>query len=251
METKVILKVENLVKIFKGDLLTKPQKVLNEISFEVQAKKTTGFIGINGAGKTTTLKCVLGFIFPDSGNVTYFDDQKLTDQVKARIGFLPERPYFYDYLTGREFLDFHWRLVPQSPIKDFASRMEEVLKLVDLFEARNKRLRNYSKGMLQRIGFAQAMFHKPDLLILDEPMSGLDPDGRNMMKEIFKHLASQGTTVFFSSHLLQDMEELCQNIIILDRGKTRYQGTVSSFLSRYPENNLEVAFQKLRKEGVS
>lgn len=241
-----ILKVKSLEKSFKGDVFVKPKKVLHGVEFSVLKGKTTGFIGVNGAGKTTTIRCVLGFIHPDQGQVEFFNGLKWSEAVQSRLGFLPERPYFYDFLTGLEFLKFHWDLVPNKQFPNFLERAESVLKQVDLLHAKNSRLRTYSKGMLQRIGFAQSILHHPDLLILDEPMSGLDPDGRKIMKDIFKQVADSGTTIFFSSHLLQDMEELCDQLVILDQGRTCYEGSKQSFMQG--QTSLEDAFYKLRQK---
>jgi ABC-2 type transport system ATP-binding protein len=221
-----ILKVTNL----KQDLANpggNPKLVLKGLNFEIPTGSLTGFIGVNGAGKTTTIKALLNFIFPSSGSIEFFGESGLTDLVRLKIGFMPERPYFYDFLTGREFLELHWRLRGRTVNSEFEQRCNEVLKQVDLERGKKMRLRQFSKGMLQRIGIAQAIIHKPDLLILDEPMSGLDPDGRVLIKNIIRNLNRSGTTIFFSSHLLQDMEELCDRLVIIDQGIIIYQGSLS------------------------
>lgn len=210
----------------------KRKQLLKAISFSVEKGSTTGFVGVNGAGKTTTLKSILGFLRIDSGNIKYFGESDFNANVRSRIGFMPERPYFYEFLTGREFLALHWELQGKTIKKGFEARCDEILKKVDLERGKDLRLRQYSKGMLQRIGIAQAILHNPEFLILDEPMSGLDPDGRRLVKEIMRELARSGTTIFFSSHLLQDMEELCDNIVIVDQGAILYDGSLANLLIR-------------------
>lgn len=210
----------------------KPKLVLKGISFSIPKGSLTGFIGVNGAGKTTTIKTLLDFIHLKSGKVEFFGQQGLSHQSRQRLGFMPERPYFYDFLTGREFLALHWKLRGEKLNEKFEARCNEVLKEVDLERGKSIRLRQFSKGMLQRIGIAQSIIHKPEFLILDEPMSGLDPDGRYLIKKIIKKLHSEGTTIFFSSHLLQDMEELCNRLVIIDQGEIIFEGTLEGLGAR-------------------
>lgn len=227
-----ILTVENLCKSYKKGFIPKKTEVLKSVSFQLDSGVVTGFLGANGAGKTTTMKCLLGLAFPDSGKVQYFGQQSLNNEVKKKIGFLPERPYFYDYLTGEEFLRFYGELSRRMTQKDIRSRIQYLLKKVDLEHARDRRLRDYSKGMLQKIGLAQALIHNPEFVILDEPMSGLDPDGRYYLSELISETAQKGTTIFFSSHLLNDTEKLCQNLVILKDGEIIYQGSTQNFISQ-------------------
>lgn len=227
-----VLKISELKKSYKAGFIPKRQTVLHDVSFSVKAGKITGFLGGNGAGKTTTMKCLLGLAFPDSGEITFFGDQPLNNDVKSRIGFLPERPYFYEYLTGQEFLNFYGRLSSRQSRGDLKIKIEGLLKRVDLWHAKDKRLRSYSKGMLQKIGIAQALVHNPDFVILDEPMSGLDPDGRYYLAEIIRDTAKEGKSVFFSSHLLPDAERLCEELVILRQGKVVYQGSTEAFLRK-------------------
>lgn len=202
----------------------KSKLILKGISFAIPSNSLTGFIGVNGAGKTTTIKSVLDFIHPSSGSVEFFGSRGLSESTRKRIGFMPERPYFYDFLTGQEFLALHWQLRGRKIDSTFSKRCDEVLEQVDLARGKNLRLRQFSKGMLQRLGIAQAIIHTPEFLILDEPMSGLDPDGRILVKGIIRDLHRRGTTIFFSSHLLQDMEELCDRLVIIDGGEIIYEG---------------------------
>ena len=265
-----ILKVENLEKTFKTGFRRKPQPVLKGVSFEIPQGTINGFLGQNGAGKTTTIKCIFEICYPDAGNITFFGSEPISPAVRSRIGFLPERPYFYDYLTGIEFLRFYGELSRSWSKNEILDRAERLLKKVDLFEAKNKPLRTYSKGMLQRIGIAQALLHEPEFVVLDEPMSGLDPDGRLKVSQIIKEVAEGGTTVFFSSHLLHDMELLCDRLVILRDGVTHFQGSTKNYLDRLKQgykltyqvtnqNRTETVFElvavqkmidKLRSEGA-
>lgn len=243
------LTVQKLNKTFKGGLFEKDRHILRDVTFSIPEGETTGFVGSNGSGKTTTIKCIFDFVGPDSGEILFFG-KPLSTEVKTRIGYLPERPYLYEFLTGVEFLKLHWSLCYGSSTKDFYERANEALKKVDLFEAKDRRLRTYSKGMLQRAGIAQAILTRPDLLILDEPMSGLDPDGRAMVKDILREEQKRGASLFFSSHLLQDMEELCSHLVVINRGQVLYDGVLSSFMAEF--KSLERAFSVLKgKEGVN
>lgn len=240
-----ILEVKHLNKTFPGGLFEKNRQVLKDVSFTLPSGETTGFVGSNGSGKTTSIKCMLDFMRPDSGEILFFG-KPLDLDAKKRIGYLPERPYLYEFLTGMEFLRLHWNLVQDSQ-KDFIDRAYEALKRVDLFEARDKKLRQYSKGMLQRVGIAQAILNKPDLLILDEPMSGLDPDGRGLVKDILRDESKRGTSLFFSSHLLQDMEELCTHLVVINKGVIIYDGDLIPFMKQY--KSLEDAFRFAKGQG--
>ncbi len=225
-----VLRVENLKKTYRRHGTT--VNALKGISFQIEPGSVTGFLGANGAGKTTTIKCLLELAFADEGQVFYFGKQGLTNEAKARIGFLPERPYFYDYLTGREFLRFYGEISTKLSKKDLDIRITTLLKRVGLSHASDRQLRSYSKGMLQRVGIAQALVHEPEFIILDEPMTGLDPDGRFEVRDIIKETASRGTAVFFSSHLLPDAEKSCDRLVILKLGQLVYQGPTSDLLAQ-------------------
>lgn len=235
------IEVKNLVKILPTGFMGKTE-VLHDVTFTVPRGQACGFVGNNGAGKTTTLKCMLEFLNPDKGEIQFFNE-KLSVQNRIRIGYLPERPYLYEFLTAFEFLKFHWKLTFPN-LNGFAERAEQVLKLVGLFESKDKIMRKFSKGMLQRAGLAQALIHNPDLLILDEPMSGLDPDGRYLVKNILRELKSHGKTLFFSSHLLEDVDELCENLVVIHNGDILYHGDILNFRSQY--KNLEEAFAAVK-----
>ena len=230
-----ILSVEGLQKSFYPNLLEKwagkhEVQALKDISFEIQKGESVALLGRNGAGKTTTLKCLFELIHPDQGRVRYFDGLKINSEVKKRIGFLPERPYFYDGLTGFEILLFFAKLSGLEINNTQKSEAMHLLKSVGLEDAAHRPLRSYSKGMLQRIGFAQALVHKPEFIVLDEPLSGLDPDGRFEIKKMIQGALEQEVSLLLSSHLLADIEHLCERLVILDKGRLVYEGSVKSFI---------------------
>ena len=225
-----VLRVENLKKTYLRNR-TRVQAIKG-ISFEIHPGTVTGFLGANGAGKTTTIKCLLELAFADEGNIYYFDKLGLSNEAKARIGFLPERPYFYEYLTGREFLRFYGEISTKLSRKVLDNKIAELLDRVGLTLAADRQLRSYSKGMLQRVGIAQALVHDPEFVILDEPMTGLDPDGRFEVREIIRETAARGTAVFFSSHLLPDAEQSCDRLVILKLGELVYQGLTEDLLGK-------------------
>lgn len=226
-----LLRVSGLTKSYKKGLIPRRTQVLRGMSFSVPSGTITGFLGANGAGKTTTMRCVLGLDFPDSGEIEFFG-HPLNVESRKRIGFLPERPYFYEHLTGIEFLEFYANLTSSWNKAVLRSRIYHLLKRVDLDFAQDRLLRNYSKGMLQKIGLAQALIHDPELIILDEPMSGLDPDGRLALAEIIQETAKKGPAVFFSSHLMHDTERLCERLVVLKGGVCIYEGSTEALLDQ-------------------
>lgn len=228
MEQKLAIEVLGLNKSFPGSFYERPKQVLFDVSFHVRTGVTTGFIGVNGSGKTTSLKCILGFIYPQAGEVRIFGKSNQDESVRKRLGYLPERPYLYEFLTAREFLKFHWEMTGGGA--DFIKASDRVLERVNLRAAADKRIRTFSKGMMQRVGFAQALLRSPDLLILDEPMSGLDPDGRFLMKEIIREEKKESRTIFFSTHFLSDVEELCEDLVVIDQGRVLYRGSTLDLL---------------------
>jgi ABC-2 type transport system ATP-binding protein len=226
-----VLSVRDLKKSYKRGLIPKTTAVLKGLSFSVDSGSVTGFLGANGAGKTTTMRCLLALDHRDSGEVLFFGGP-LDIKARRRVGFLPERPYFYEHLTGREFLEFYARLSSSWKRNVLRDRIDSLLKSVDLTFAKERPLRNYSKGMLQKVGLAQALIHDPEFVILDEPMSGLDPDGRMALAEIIVDTAKRGPAVFFSSHLLHDMERLCQRLVVIKDGVSIYEGSTEALLDR-------------------
>lgn len=241
-----VLSVRDLKKSYARGLFARKTQVLKGLSFSVPAGSITGFLGANGAGKTTTMRCILGLDHADSGVVEYFGEP-LSTSAREKIGFLPERPFFYEHLTGREFLEFYARLTSSWKKSVLNEKIDSLLKRVDLTFAKDRPLRHYSKGMLQKIGVAQALIHDPELVILDEPMSGLDPDGRMALAEIIVETAKQGTAVFFSSHLLHDNEKLCHRLVVLKDGTSIFEGPMDELLDR-SEMEFEVTYLKNEKK---
>jgi ABC-2 type transport system ATP-binding protein len=243
-----VLRVDAIRKSFRADLTLTKKEVLRGVSFHAQEGEILGFLGPNGAGKTTTIKVILGLIRPDAGNVTIFDRPAADISMLARIGYLPETPYFFPHLSLDEFLTFCGHMSGMAG-KRLSDRKNEVLDLVDLGGHRDKRLKAFSKGMLQKAGLAQAILHEPDLLILDEPFSGLDPLGRKMVRDILVDLKRRGRTIFFSSHILPDMEALCDRTCIIREGViARCVGLDD--LMRLSEGSVEVIARGCSEESI-
>ena len=209
----------------------RPRRALDRLSLRVERGEVFGFLGPNGAGKTTTLKILTGLIFPTEGTATILGSPLGEPATFRQVGYLPENPYFYDYLTAQELLDYFARFFPLQPAER-KSRRDAVLEQVGLEEFRHLPLRKFSKGMLQRIGIAQAILHEPEIVLLDEPMSGLDPMGRREVRELIFQLKAAGKTVFFSTHILSDAEALCDRVAILNRGRLVGVGQISELLKR-------------------
>jgi ABC-2 type transport system ATP-binding protein len=224
-----VIRVKDVVKNFRPGLGLRSKRVLHGISFKVFEGEIFGFVGPNGAGKTTTLKILMGLIRPSGGEASILGHGVGESEFRKHVGFLPENPYFYEYLTAREILDFYARIsgVPRSRR---AARIAELLDWVGLRHASDNRLRDFSKGMLQRVGIAQALVHDPKVVFLDEPMSGLDPLGRKEIRDLILRLRSEGKTVFMNTHILSDVETVCDRVAIIAGGRIRYQGQISSFL---------------------
>lgn len=223
--------VKNIRKEFTVDFWKDPFVALEDLSFELEKGKITGFLGANGAGKTTFLKILLQFISPTSGEISYSDGISSKDFFK-NLGYMPERPYYYEYLTGREFLRYCGKLQNLSNDKiDKAIKFWTKELKVDFALDRN--LKSYSKGMLQRVGFASALLHDPSLVVLDEPLSGLDPIGRKEFKDILLKINQEfGCTVFFSSHIVSDVEEVSENVVVIDKGSLVYQGNINQLINQ-------------------
>ncbi len=208
----------------------KPRHALRPLNLNVAEGEIFGFLGPNGAGKTTTLKLLMGLIFPTAGSARILGAALGDARVKAQIGFLPEQPYFYDYLTARELLDYFGELSGVDA-KQRSRKVDEVLHRVGLRDAAAVQLRKFSKGMLQRVGIAQAILHDPKVLFFDEPMSGLDPMGRREVRDLMEQLKHEGKTVFFSTHILSDAEALCDRVAIINKGELRGVGAVADLTS--------------------
>ncbi len=225
-----VLAIEGLAKSFPTGFWRKPVRVLEDLSFEVRENEIVGFLGPNGAGKTTTIKILNRLAFPDAGKAMLFgEDVSGGTGFRSRVGFMPEQPYFYEYLTAAEFLRLCGHLCGVSP-RETALRSAELLCRVGLDGAQGKAIRKFSKGMMQRLGLAQALLHDPELVILDEPMSGLDPMGRMEVRGIIRDLKAAGKTVFFSSHIISDVEALCDRVIMLNKGRKVAEGRVEELI---------------------
>ena len=224
-----VLRVQGLRKSFAAHLSLGRTEVLKGIDFEIRRGEIYGLLGPNGAGKTTTIKLALGLLRPSAGSVTILGRPASDPAARRRVGFLPENPYFYDYLTAREFLDFYCRLLG-VPRGERERSITALLGRVGLEVPPDRPLRKFSKGMIQRLGLAQALLGDPEFVILDEPMSGLDPIGRREFRDIILSLRTAGRTVFFSSHILQDAEMICDRVGILKEGRLVREGDLASLL---------------------
>jgi ABC-2 type transport system ATP-binding protein len=225
----VIVKVDGLAKTFKKPFTGKKVEAVRGVSFEVHAREIFGFLGPNGAGKTTTIKMLTGLIAPTSGAATMFGTPAPSPEAMGRVGFLPENPYVYPYLTPREFVTLCGRLNGMRG-EGLHDRTREVLERTGVAYAMDRAVRTMSKGMLQRVGLAAALVHDPEMLLLDEPMSGLDPVGRKEVRDLIVEERKAGRTVFFSSHILSDVELLCDRVCILRKGEVVVSGKMSDLL---------------------
>jgi len=242
---------ENLTKSYASGWPGRPPFVaLDGLSLTVRRGEIFGFLGPNGAGKTTTLKILLGLVRATSGHAHLLGQPAGDVGTRRRIGFLPESPYFYDYLTAEEFLGFYGQLAGLDRAV-IHKRVTDLLELVGLAEARSRQLRKFSKGMLQRIGIAQALINDPELVVLDEPMSGLDPIGRKEIRDLILRLKETGKTIFFSSHILHDAEMLCDRVSILVKGRLMAMGRVSELIGSAATHSVELLVDGLGAEGVA
>jgi ABC-2 type transport system ATP-binding protein len=244
-----IVLVDDLVKDVRPGFGLRKKRILDGISFRVREREIFGFIGPNGAGKTTALKVLMGLIRATSGKASILGHDVSETTFRRQIGFLPEQPYFHDFLTGREILRFYAKLSGVSQGRR-ERRVTELLELVGLSASGNTRLRSYSKGMLQRIGVAQALVHDPQVVFLDEPMSGLDPVGRKEVRDIILRLRAEGKTVFMNTHILSDVEMVCDRVAIIVSGRIRYEGAIDEFLHA-GEPKADLVFANLPGEAAT
>jgi len=236
-----VIEIAGLEKTYSTGFFRKTKKfALRPLELRVEQGEIFGYLGPNGAGKTTTLKMLMGLVFPSGGSARILGMDINDSKVKSRIGFLPEHPYFYDYLTGRELLDYYGQL-SGVPSKQRRERVESLLHRVGLSDSAGTQLRKYSKGMLQRVGIAQALLHDPEVVFLDEPMSGLDPIGRREVRDLMEQLKKEGKTVFFSTHILSDAEALCDRVAILFQGELLRVGAVAD-LTANVQGKVEVTW---------
>jgi ABC-2 type transport system ATP-binding protein len=224
------IEITGLCKQFTGKRMTKVNALLG-LDLTIQRGEVFGFLGPNGAGKSTTIKLVMGLLRPTSGTAQIMGVDVCRAESRTNVGFLPENPAFYDYLSAEEYIAFvgaHFKM--EGSI--LRRRTEEVLQRLDLWEARKRPMRSYSKGMVQRVGLAQTLVHDPDLFILDEPMSGLDPIGRALVKEIILDLKKRGKSVFFSTHITDDVEKICDRVGVINKGEMLVVDSVENILQR-------------------
>jgi ABC-2 type transport system ATP-binding protein len=228
-----VVEIENLTKDYEVGFLRKRKvRALDGLSLAVEGGEIFGFLGANGAGKTTTLKLLMRLIYPTEGRARILDHDISDVRMHARIGYLPENPYFYDYLTAREFMEYCAELFGYDRSAR-AQRARELLARVSLDEKSwDKQLRKFSKGMLQRVGLAQSLVNDPEIVFLDEPMSGLDPIGRRQVRDLISSLRAEGKTVFMCSHILSDIEVLCDRVAIMRRGRLAHTGRLEELRAR-------------------
>jgi ABC-2 type transport system ATP-binding protein len=236
------IEIENLTKDYPyGFLHLKKKRSLEGLTMQVEGGEVFGFLGPNGAGKSTTIKLLVGLIFPDAGSASILGKPITDIEMHRDIGYMPEQPYFYDYLTAAEVLDYFARFHDLTAA-DRSERVAHMLKKVGLETARKIQLRKYSKGMLQRVGLAQAILHDPKVVILDEPMSGLDPIGRREVRDIILELKREGRTVLFSTHILSDAEMLCDRVGVIVGGKLRGVGAPGEMVGMKAQG-MEILFE--------
>jgi len=239
MNTIEILGLEKTYRV--GFWAKRQKRALHPLHLSVEEGEIFGFLGPNGAGKTTTLKLLMGLVFPSAGSARILGRDWTDPEVKAQIGFLPEQPYFYDHLTAHELLNYYAQL-SGVPAKERSRRVESTLQRVALANVQGVQLRKFSKGMLQRVGIAQAILHEPKVVFFDEPMSGLDPIGRREVRDLMEQLKHEGKTVFFSTHILSDAEALCDRVAIIHQGELRGIGAVEDLTSSV-QGKVEIVWQ--------
>lgn len=234
------VEVKDLVKDFKGSFRGRRVRAVREVSLQIAPGEVYGLIGPNGSGKSTTMKALLGLLAPTSGSCAIFGRNSLKVDSRREVGFLPENPYFYKHLTAAETVRFYGRLCGMRGRK-LRDRIEELLDLVGLTDARNRALRGFSKGMLQRIGLAQALVQDPQLLVLDEPTAGVDPAGSREIRDLILELKQRGITVFLCSHLLEQVQEVCDRVGIIHDGVMVKEGKLDDLIS--VENRTELVLE--------
>ncbi|QDV52569.1 ABC transporter ATP-binding protein [Gimesia fumaroli] len=247
MDNESVIQVSNLTKIYRDFWGRKKVRALNSLSLEVKKGEIFGLLGPNGSGKTTTLKLLLGLLFPSEGEIKVLGEPATNVEKNERIGYLPEESYLYRFLNAEETLDFYGRLFKMSA-KERRERAAELIEKVGLGHAKRRQLKEYSKGMTRRIGLAQALINNPDLVMLDEPTSGLDPLGTDDMKRMILELKEQGKTVLMCSHLLADVQDVCDRIAILYGGELKVMGRVEDLLKEQEET--QILTSRLSEEAI-
>lgn len=244
-ESIAAVEIRNLVKEFKTSFRRKPLRAVDDVSIRIMPGEVYGLIGPNGSGKSTTMKALLGLVAPSAGQCSIFGRDSMKVDSRDEVGFLPENPYFYKHLSGAETLRFYGKLCGLGG-RELERRVSELLALVDLEGARDRRLGGYSKGMLQRIGLAQALVQEPRLVILDEPTAGVDPLGSRQIRDLILKLRDQGITVFLCSHLLEQVQEVCDRVGIIFRGKMVREGKLEDLIAI--EDQSEIVLQDASPE---
>jgi ABC-2 type transport system ATP-binding protein len=227
---EVIIETRSLTKVYRDFWGRQKVRALNALDLEIRRGEIFGLLGPNGSGKSTTIKLLLGLLFPSNGQALVFGKEATDPKKNERIGYLPEESYLYKFLNAEETLDFYGRLFNMSA-KVRKERIDQLIEMVGLNWARKRQLREYSKGMTRRIGLAQALINDPELILLDEPTSGLDPIGTREMKDLILKLRDQGKTILMSSHLLPDVQDVCDRIAILHQGELKELGRVDTLLT--------------------
>ena len=240
MNATPAVSVNHLTKVFKGSLGKPAFRAVHDVSFTVKAGEVYGLIGPNGSGKSTTMKAILGLLMPTAGDTSIFGIPTAEVASRRSVGFLPENPYFYKHLNGRETLHFYGKLCGMGG-EQLKSRAEEMLALTGLEDAATRRVGGYSKGMLQRLGLAQALIHEPQLLILDEPTAGVDPSGSRIIRDLIIEFRSRGITVLVTSHLLEQMQEVCDRVGIMAHGRMVREGRLDELIA--VENQTELVLE--------
>jgi ABC-2 type transport system ATP-binding protein len=248
MENQAVIQIKNLTKIYRDFWGRKKVRALNSLSLEVHKGEVFGLLGPNGSGKTTTMKLLLGLLFPTDGEINILGKQASDVSKNEWIGYLPEESYLYRFLNAEETLDFYGRLFDMSA-QQRHERTSQLIELVGLQSARKRQLKEYSKGMSRRIGLAQALINDPELILLDEPTSGLDPLGTRDMKDLILKLKSQGKTVVMCSHLLADVQDVCDRIAILYAGELKELGRVDDLLK--DQNETQLLTTKLSPQAIT
>lgn len=239
-----MISFQNICKDFQSNFWEKKYSALKDVSFDIEKGDLVGFLGANGAGKTTLIKIMMGFSKATKGQVVFGNELgRNALEARSSIGYLPERAYLYQHLTGLEFLKY---IISLNKIDEKIAfeKLNELSVLLKMDQALNRKISGYSKGMQQRLGFISSIIHDPKFIVLDEPLSGLDPVGRQEFKQILKKLNKNGTTIFFSSHVVADVEEICSKVIFLENGKLVYEGEIEKLISKNSSEDYQVKYKE-------
>ena len=243
-----VLEIKGLKKSFQNNFFSPRTEILKGLDFFVPKGSVTGFLGTNGSGKTTAFNCLLHLIQRDAGEIYFFGESDFNTHTKSRLGFLPEKPFFYEDLNLEELLLFYGRLGSSYKPAELKKKVSELIEKAGLEKSRSQRLETFSKGMLQRVGLIQCLVGYPDLLILDEPFSGLDMEGRHYAFSLIEELKQEGRSVFFSSHNLSDMERLCDRLVIIREGQIIFQGAIDDLVGQVGETRRIVFLEGGKKK---